>query len=361
MRIEADSLIEALDAISLIPSRSGVAQSEFVKIVQSKGTVRFYLASEIFGMTEVKGDKAEPAWTHYADRASLMPFVKASKDLGKLSPFEFVSHKNGVLTVRQGRRKADFAKIDPIAGYVETVSIETRPLKLTSEQKSYLTLASRYASVDPTISHLNCIYMSKGKALLASNDVAVAMVSDKVLPVSVAIPSQLIAALSSEYSKTLYANQEISFLRISCGWLAQTPNEKTKSFPKVVIAGAFADAKKYSLRVAFSGRKLLAALKRLETYISMVVKRDFIVTVSGFKGERKIQLVCKAPQGTFQESITALRPVKKDFSCDWLMSHLLPLAELRSIGKVYVHFEDAKSSPYYFCTDNIHVLLPKRG
>jgi hypothetical protein len=361
MRIDANDLIEALDAVSLIPSRSGIAQSEFVKIVQAKGTVKFFLASEIFGMTEVKGDKAEAPWVHYADRASLMPFVRAAKDLGRLSPFEFVSSKNGVLTVRQGRRKADFAKIDPINGYVEKVTVDSKPLKLTSEQKSFLTLASKYASTDPTISHLNCIYMSKGRALLASNDVAVAMVADPVLPVSVAIPSQLIAALGSEYSQTLSANQSISYLKMSCGWLAQTPNEKTKNFPKVVIAGAFEDAKKYKLRVVFSGHKLMEALKRLETYISMVVKRDFIVTVSGAQGERRIQLVCKAPQGTFQESVTAIKPVSKDFSCDWLMSHLLPLAELKSIGRIAVKFDDSKTSPYYFSADNVRVLLPKRG
>lgn len=364
MKLPVGEVVEALGSICLINARAGITPSEFVKVARVGDRITFALAAEVYGVTFANATEPDTGkdWVAYIDRASFVPFVNAARELRSKAAFEFVMLKGGVLLVKQGRRKATFSKIDEIKGYTETANFKGKTLKLTSVQKGILQIASRYATSDPTIAHLNCVMLLKSRAALASNDVAIAMIEDSIIPITVPLPVQLISSIDTPLARRLTVKNNFAKLTLTNGWLCQTPNAKAvTAFPTKQILAAFESAAQYKKRFTMDGGMLLSTLKRLEAYIALVVKRDLLVQVTGAVGDKRVVFSCQAPQGLFQENLAVTKPLRRAVECTWLMSHLLPLAEVSStLGDIHVHYEDAEGkTPFYFRSKHIRLLISK--
>lgn len=362
MKANAADIIQAIASIDLIPSRAGISSSEFIRIQASKDKIKFSLAAEIYGTTYAAALEGKETWEFFVDRASFVPFVLAAKELGQTVPFEFrYSAKDSTLTVRCGKRKASYQTVTEISGYADKADFKGAALVLTKEQKTMLRLAVKYATSDPTVAHLNCIYLSKGKAILASNQLAAFYLEDKVVPLSVPLPLLLLSILDSDLVEGITVSKEFARVDLACGFLCQLTNQKAaESFPHATLVSNVEAGAKFKKRFSVKGSSMVAVLKRLEAYIASVVKRDMVVSVAGTKGDTKLRITATIPQGSFEESLTVKEPLVRDVECEWLLSLLLPLADIAtSLGTVTVRYDDM--SPFYFSSNGVRLLAARKS
>lgn len=363
MKVSVKSLVAAVSAIDLVPSRAGISSSEFIRIKGGK-RLTLSLAAEIYGTTYAKAEEPDAkAWEFWVDRASMVPFVMAAKELGQKTPFELIysDEKGKQLIIKCGRRKAVFQTVTEISGYTDAAEFKGGELVLTPEQKLVLSLAARYATSDPTVSHLNCIYLKKGKAVMSSNQLAAFYMEDKVAPMSVPLPILLLSILDSDQVKSVVVSPKFARINLRCGFLCQLTNQKAAlEFPHQRIVDSMAAAAKYRRRFTLKAVPFLAVLKRLEAYIAAVVKRDMVIGVRGKAGDIKLRLTANVPQGRFEESVTVVHPLKRDVDCELLLGLLLPLSEFaKDLANIEVHWDDM--SPFYFKASGLQLLLSRKS
>lgn len=364
MKVAVTDLVAAVAAINLVPSRAGISSSEFIRIRAGGTRLRLSLAAEIYGTTFAKCEEAaETSWEFFVDRASFVPFILAAKELGQKTPFEFkISEKNGrTLTVRCGARRAMYQTVTEISGYSDKSDFKGVDLRLSKEQKIVLRLAAKYATPDPTVAHLNCIYLSKGKAVMASNQLSAFYMADKAAPMSVPLPLLLLSIIDSDHVKSITVANRFAKIDLDCGFLCQLTNQKAaEEFPHKAIAKSIVDGGSYKQRMVLKGSALVAVLKRIETYIASVVKRDMVVSVTGKKGEARIKLSAAVPQGSFDEFVKLAKPLPADVECQWLLALLLPLSEIAgALGSVAVRYNDL--SPFLFSSKGMQLLVARKA
>lgn len=366
MKIPVPALLEATSAICLVPSRAGIMSSEFIKLRSDKKSLKMSLAAEIYGTTVAKAiEPGQKPWTFYVDRASFEPFVQASHNLGQKAPFVFsiTDDEKPQLIVSCGSRKAIFQEVQQIQGYSDKMDFEGRVLNLSSQQKASLRLASKYATIDPTFAHLNCVYLLKGKSIVASNQLSAIIIDDPVVPMSVPLPLLLLSILDDDQVKSIVVSPAFAKVTTPVGILCQLTSTKAAAeFPIKTILKNMKKAKaEFPQRFVLKASSLLAALKRLEAYVATIVRRDMTVTVSGKKGEQKIKLVASIPSGRFEEPVKVEAPgLSEDINFELLLATLLPLNDVSiEMGKVSVSYTD--ESPFYFTSKGMQLLVSRKA
>lgn len=365
MKVPIKDLCSAASAIDLVPSRAGISTSEFIRLHCSKGKLRLSLAAEIYGTTEAKIDPpSSEEWEFFVDRATFIPFVNAALELRQKSPFDFKydagKKGNSQLTVRCGRRRGVFQSATEITGYKAPQEDPGVKLKLTANQQLILNLAVKYATQDPTIAHLNCVYLQRGKAIMASNQLAAFWMEDAVVPMSAPLPLLLLAVSERADVRELIVSQKSARVTMACGYLCQFTNQKAaEDFPYKQIEKNIKAAEAYRKQFTIDAASLMAVLKRLESYIASVVKRDMVVSVHGNKGENTLQLVAAVPQGRFEETVEVLHPLRRDVECEWMLSLLLPLFDVADkLGHIVVKYDDG--SPFLFSSKGMRLLASRK-
>lgn len=367
MKISSEELITAIDLLSLVPSRAGVPSSEFIRLHCSKDIMNAALSAEVFGVTNsplFEIDTEE--WTAFVDRASFCPFVAVSKELKSTAPFELSwNSKKKSLLVRCGNRKGVFNEVTNVSGYSDASKVVGTKLKLSDTIKKTLVLAAKYATPDPTIANLNCVYVQNNGWVLASNERSALRIHDKSVTATIPLPLGLLAAVQDSTVSSIIVGKGLAKVTLPKGYLCQTINQAAASkFPAKAIHAAIDSAKTYPKSFSVDASKLVAALDRLNLYSALVIKRDAVVTLVGTTGAKNIQVVCKVPQGRFEERLQAKVPIKADFKIEWLLQLLLPLSAIaKDIGEVSVHFEPNKTTPYYLHAKGmgLELLVSRKG
>lgn len=369
MRVDQQHLIDAIQAIDLVPSRGGIVPSEFVQLEKVKDTIYFSMASEVFGRTycKIKEQDKQKDWVFWLDRTSFIPFITVASSMRHPKDFEFeiLEKKNNQrLIIRHGRRKVIFNAIsNPIEGYSVLNGKSKSELKLNDHQKSLLTLASKYATNDPTLAHVNCVYLHKGKSILSSNRTVLFRAKDKIVPESVPFPLMLLNLFNSDKAKSVSTTGKLVKIDMGCGYICQPVNEKAvndfplESFNKQLEKGA-----KNDIQFSVKAKSLVTAMKRLETYVSTVINREITVEVFGIKGSRKLKLKCNTPQGKFEETVLCIDRPKIDLHCEWLLDSITPLVDfLDSLSILNVRYNDKKKTAYHVSTkEGLELLLTRR-
>lgn len=365
MKVPVKELCNAASAIDLVPSRAGISTSEFIRLHCHKGRLRMSLAAEIYGtMTAAIDPPVMEEWEFFVDRGTFIPFVTAATELRQKAPFEFKydpgKKGNSQLAVRCGRRRGVFQSATEITGYTAPKEDVGFKLKLTANQQLILNLAVKYATSDPTIAHLNCVYLQRGKAIIASNQLAAFWMEDPVVPMSAPLPLLLLAVSERADVRELIVSQKSARVTLSCGYLCQFTNQKAaEDFPYKQIEKNIQAAEAYRKQFTIEAASLMTVLKRLESYIASVVKRDMVVSVHGTKGESTLQLVAAVPQGRFEETVEILHPLRRDVECEWMLSLLLPLYDVAGkLGHVTVKYDD--STPFLFSSKGMRLLASRK-
>lgn len=368
IRLTSDSLIKAVKAIDLVPTRSGIVPSEFIQLEKRKDRLYLSLAAEVFGRTYAKAEAVDgDDWTFHVDRTALVPWVVAAETFGSNKPFEFeVTKKKGsnVLLLKSGRRKVIFNSITFIQGYPEYKAADSTTVSLDQRQKLLLTLASRYALPDPTLPYLNCVYMVKGKSILASNRISLFYGKNKDIPITVPLPLHLLGLIGQDNIKTIEIAKKVVKLTLDCGYLCQSINATAKTdFPVEQSMKQFKKGELYPPQFKVKAKPFLEAMARLQAYVSGSTQREIFVYCKGVKGENKLKLFSSTPQGIFSEFVNTIDACNIDFTCEWKLMYLSVLSEYSdTLRMLEVSFSDKEKSPYHFTavTEGISLMLSRR-
>lgn len=360
MRVTSDDLLQALAIIDNVPSRAGIPPSEFIKVKAGKAQLSLSLSADVFGTVSIPGDVTEN-WIAFLDRSSFVPFVRASKELGSKVAFVFKrQEKSGRVVVKCGSRFGYFNKVTNVSGYSEVANVPGIKTKLSSVQRAHVKLAAQYATPDPTVAYLNCVFFGKDGGVLASNERSAIRIESKSIGRALPIPLGILNTLDHEAVKSVVLGETHAKVNFTIGYICQTVNQKTvKQFPVVALTKAMETAKGYPKRFSIDAKSLAGAIIRLGNYSSAVLKREAIVKVVGVKGEASIALVCHVPQGHFTETVPLKKELTSDFEAEWLLNLMLPLATLDDARYLTVRFEN-KSTPYLVYSKGMSLLVSRR-
>jgi len=363
--VEANKIIQAVEAINLVPSRAGITASEFIRVESLAKRLTFSMASEVYGTTWAPKTGSSEQWVFHVDRASFVPFILASKAFKSKALFRFAfreARSDSHLTVRCGSRKAVFQKIDVTRDYAKDAKPKGARLLLTSSQKSLLRLAARYSTQDPTYAHLNCVFLLKNKAVLASNRIAAFVGRDLVAPMSAPLPPLLLSLFDSDMVKEIIVSKKQARLELICGYICQLINEEAvKDFPLRGLLAAVRRAARLPKVFSIKAKSFLASLERLQEYVSVLTKREMLVEVIGKQGDEYLSIACTVPNGRFEERLRLTSELGQDVVCKWLMRNILPLSDVvNDIKSIDVHYNDKrKKQGYYFRAGDIQVLATR--
>lgn len=354
MKVSAIKLRDALSIISLVPSRSGILPSEFLRIRVASGALRLALAAEIFGEVAVAPlEASNEDWTFFAERKLVTAFVGQCTDATDADEITLehaatADAPAGELTVKYKRRKAVLHGVNEITGYGKHSTKDMAPITLSDEHKELIRIASKYAPLDPTTADLNCVYLLDKTAIQASNQVVIFNAASKSIPTTLPFPLMLPELLANKDLKSILVGASGSRLNFGCGYLYQLVSEKCRTdFPSKRILGYIADGAKLPKLMIFEPAALLAILQRLQAYTSGAGVTDVSVRCKGDQGKRTMVLTSDAAQGWFSEHLTLEKPAPSVVDCEWPLSHLLPFIEFVSKEKsMYLACTD--NSPYYF-------------
>ena len=365
--VSQQQLLQAVEAINLVPGRAGIVPSEFIQIEKKNNKLYFSLAAEVYGKTWARSISSEDGdWIFHVDRTSFTPFIQVSKEFRKPPDFKLSLEKkkdSKVLIVKSGKRKVVFNAITFIQGYPSYKSSDAVAIPLNKQQKQLLQLASRFATSDPTLSYIHCIYMLKEKAILASNRISLFFGENKELPITVPLPVLLLKLLEEKIVKGIEVGKHTVKLVLSCGAIYQAINATAKTdFPVKQITKQFKRGKDYPLQFKVKARTFIHALVRLEACVNNSTQREIIVTAKGIKGESKLTLYTDSPQGRFTEVISLASSAKSSFTAEWLLPFLTSLDPYTAVlGTLTTHWDDSAASPYHFTAPcGIELMLSRR-
>jgi hypothetical protein len=367
VRVDAKPLVKCVEAIGLVPARAGIVASEFIRVRYDKQRLRLALAAEAFGEMGVRCEgvlDVPKDWEFHVDRTLFEPFVLASKDSSK-SLFKFTINDQKLL-VKCGRRSARFNPVDAVAGYAIPPGKEGVPVKLSTEQRSLLQLASKYATQDPTMANYNCVYLKRNNGVLAASGPSIIHVVDSTVAITVPLPLLLVNILASSQEFRIDFIKKMVRLRTACGAICQTINQKALTeFPAKSLLKQLDGAEDFPLQFSIKAVSLLSAIKRQEAIIQGSVKRDLVARIRASAGDKWISITCSAPQGKFTERVLLASATSSDVDCELMMSQLLPLAEFgHSLVQLDVKYETNKSgvqtSNFFIAGKAMRLIIARR-
>lgn len=359
--IESELLAAAVSIIDLVPSRAGIPSSEFIRLVGSNGTLQLSLSADVYG-TVTMDLPTKTKFTAFVDRGSFVPFVMAARESGSKAGFLLSVGDKGQLVIRCGRRRGLFNKLNNVGGYNEVAKINGTKIVLSAEQKKSIALAAQYATPDPTVAHLNCIYLQKDGHVLASNERSAIRLATKPVGSSMPLPLGILRTIEHELVKTIVIGSTVAKIGFGSGFICQTVNQKSAAnFPHKSINAAMVAATAYPRRFRIPAKKLLDAITRMNSYSATVVKRDPVIKIIGVKGESAIKVVCQVPQGSFSEVVPLDKALSADFIVEWMLELLLPLLTMSNQPTTFsVKFEDKGKTPYFITAPGLELLISRR-
>src|SRR5580765_6240616 len=166
--IKKDEMLQAISVLDLVPQRAGIPSSDYVRVLSDSRSLEMALSSSVSGVVSLKMDGAKADKNMmFVDRRLFIPFIQMGR--GWKGDFKF-SVSEQKWEVRQGSRQAEFAlKKDTVLGYPVFKSLkDLKEIKLSENLRKLLLASNQCATADPSLQHLNCVYIG-GKTVMATN------------------------------------------------------------------------------------------------------------------------------------------------------------------------------------------------
>lgn len=320
MKINAKELKQALRTVGMIPSRTGVTSSEYIRIKNRDSLLTLSLASEAIGRGTAKTDDAK-SWMFYADRKLLDTFVS---NVGDDSEITFSATPKG-MQVRARRRSATFQPVSPASGYGDMVKLgleKAAPVTLDDEQRAAVALALKYAPPDTAAPNLSCVYLA-GDHVLASNGYITFAASAKIGARSIALPvfySQLLQEPS--LARLLVLKGQGCCFEFSNGKIFQPLNQEAESFPHAAVLSHLEKGAKQKERITADATVLAEALTRMGKFVGSTDERDAVIAAAVRKGETYCTLSLAASQCEVKEQVKLVKPATEDWDTKLALPYL---------------------------------------
>lgn len=364
MNIKKDDLVRVSELLSLIPQRSGVPPSDYIRIEKGKKSLICSLSSDVVGKFSLDVDGEWPVESPYfVDRSLFFPFVLAAKDMKLKKDFMFAKTKGDSLLMKHGRRRVVFAKMPPVTGYGKIPTDATGfELTLTDGQKEMVRCAESCATTDPITPHLNCVYVTDKGLVLASNQIVIFSAKTKKFQHSVPMPLYLLKLLDVKGATKLLFSEKYVVLKLDCGDILQSvPQKAIKGFPESKIVSRINESALYKKLFAVNAEKLSMVLERFSSYMFSVRRQDKVVTISMTSGDQTIRVSAKVGQTVMSETLKAVEAPRQDVRAEWALDLVTPVIKfLGTQKKVLTVSSESKKTPFYVDGGDVKLLLARK-
>ena len=304
MIIKATDLVSAIDILSMVPQRAGVAQSEFIRLKSNGKALRLFLASEASATAKLKPTDGDcPEFDFFIGRTLLIPFVSVARGSAK-GEFSF-EVKADRLIIKQGRRRASYSNTQSVPDYTDaSVPMEgEKSGKFTAEQIKALQLVAKYPDATNMQPHIQVIGVSKKHgALMATDRHTLIMVQCEDLPFNSPLPP-IIAGVLTEDS-TVYVSKvgvRVDFQNAS--FYQALSEYAVKDFPYDSIVKAFESVTSLPLLAEFPVSRTSDMIGRLKSYISNLINEDTALAITAKAGKPILTCKVKSTFSAFTEGV----------------------------------------------------------
>lgn len=360
VEIEKKDLITAVAVLGLVPQRAGVPSSDFVKVSPKGKYIEMSLSSTVTAVVRVNysGSLGEKQ-AFFIDKGLFQAYVQS----GKTWKGNFkTTVSEGKWYISQGSRKAELVlRTEPLGGYgVWKERDGLREIKL-SEQLRKLLLASNYCSTgDPSLPHLNCVYIG-GKLVLSTNLISLFVgVRQKEDALRIPFPVGIIPLLGDELVQAVGVENDRVILDCGCGYIEGSISAiAQKSFPKRDVVEKIRKGRLWPVLVRLSAERLSKVLSRLSGYLSNVKREDWIVELSIANGIVKASV--KVQQGKFEERME-LENEKSEGLVRWPLELAQAVVEYMATNgeTVKIRVDEEKNTPYLLSGGGVEMMIARQ-
>lgn len=358
--IEKKDLITAVAVLSLVPQRAGVPSSDFVKVSPKGRYIEMSLSSTVTAVVRVSysgliGEKQD----FFIDQGLFQAYVQA----GKTWKGNFkTAVSEGKWYISQGSRKAELSlRTEPLGGYgVWKERDSLKEIKL-SEQLRRLLLASNHCSTaDPSLPHLNCVYIG-GKLVLSTNLISLFVgVRQKEDSLRIPFPVGIIPLLGDSLVQAVGVENDRVILDCGCGYIEGSISAVAqKSFPKRDVVEKIKKGRLWPVLVKLPAEKLAKVLTRLSSYLSNVKREDWVVDLSIAEGVVKASV--NVQQGRFEEKLE-FENTKAEGVVRWPLELAQAVVEYMAANgeMIKIRVDESKNTPYLLSGGGVEMMIARQ-
>lgn len=352
MIVPAKDLRQAIKILELVPQRAGIPSSDYIRVEQRNGELEMALASEVVGRAWVKAKgQVEP---FAIDRRLLSPFLLAGEEQ-KTQECELTDEKER-WRIRQGNRKLELEKKKlGMSGYGKRLDVKGwKEVQIAPAAREELQIAATCSTADPSLPHLNAIYVKDGQVWATNTKLILSMatklLADGPWPVTVA------GLLKNELLERVALQGHTMVLEAANGYLeAQVPEMAQKKFPQVRLKEQLELAEKWPLVLEIDSKALAATVGRLQQYLVQIRREDWVLKLTGQSNRVRAQV--KVQQGKFEELAGA--EWKQEVEMEWPLDKIGPVLEYMGKTKqtVRVRVDEKKQTPYLIQAGRVRLMV----
>lgn len=358
--VEKKDLITAVDVLSLVPQRAGIPSSDFVKVTPKKTKIEMSLSSTVIGIVRVPVTRAlDPMTEFFVDKGLFQAYVQA----GKTWKGNFkMALSEGKWHIRQGSRQAELAmRSESVSGYgVWKERDKTKEVKLSEELRKLLMASNHCSTADPSLPHLNCVYIG-GKLVLSTNLISLFVgVRQKEDSLRIPFPVGIIPLLGDSLVQAVGVENDRVILDCGCGYIEGSISAVAqKSFPKRDVVEKIKKGRLWPVLVKLPAEKLAKVLTRLSSYLSNVKREDWVVDLSIAEGMVKASV--NVQQGRFEEKLE-FENTKAEGAVRWPLELAQAVVEyMASNGElVKIRVDDSKNTPYLLSGGGVEMMIARQ-
>ena len=358
--IKKGDLIKSVQVLGLVPQRAGVPSSDFIKVTLRKKSVEMSLSSTVTAVVRtVYLVGALLGTDFFIDKNLLSAFVLGGK--GWKGNFR-VAVDESRFYIRQGSRHAEFAmRQEPLGGYGTWRDRNgLKEVKLSDELRNLLLASNSCSTGDPSLPHLNCVYIG-GHLVLSTNLIALFVgIRQKEDGLRIPFPVGIIPLLGGELVDSVGVDGDRVILDCGCGYVEGTVSAiAKKNFPKQNLVESVKKARLWPLLAKIPSERLSEMIQRLVTYLSSVKREDWLVELE--LGNGKVKASVKVQQGKFEESME-VEDLKVEGSVVWPLEQVKPVLDYMATAasSVKIRVDEKKKTPYLLSGGRVEMMVARK-
>lgn len=319
--IERKTLVKALKVLELVPKVAGVPSSDFIKATTRKASLQMSVSSNVTAVVRVSYRGSTDQKEFFIDRGLFAQYILA----GEKWKGDFTLTLDDTRAyMEQGSRKGDFVlRSEAIGGYGQWREKDGHEeIKLSDELRGMLMASFGCAADDPSMPHLNCVFIH-GQVVMSTNERSAFLGRrDSGDKLRIPFPVGIIPLLGGDLVNSVSVDGDRVVLDCGCGYIEGAVSAPAKKdFPKSSVEKLVDGAQKYPVFVRLPSEKILNILERLSGYLTSVKREDQIVTLQLEPG--RVLATVQVTQGKFEES-TKIPDLKQEGKIKFLLQYVLP-------------------------------------
>jgi len=359
--IKKEDLIKAVSVLSLVPQRAGVPSSDFAKVTPKKKLIEMSLSSTVTAVVRAGylNGSLNAATDFFIDNGMLSAFVVGGKNWkGNFK----VGVDESKFYIRQGSRHAELSmRQEPLGGYGSWANRDgLKEIKLNDELRKLLLASNACSTGDPSLPHLNCVYVG-GRLVLSTNLISLFVgIRTKEDALKIPFPVGIIPLLGDQLVDSVGVDGDRVILDCGCGYVEGTVSAVAKkNFPKGGLIENVKKARTWPVLAKIPAERLSKMMQRLVNYLVSVKREDWLVSLEMTNG--KVSASVKVQQGRFEETMD-VDGMTIEGSVSWPLEQVKPVLDYIAEASAYVRIrvDEKKKTPYLISGGGVEMMVARK-